>query len=413
MLKKIVNMIMGSSEDRGTSSHTYFEGLLDEVIPKLSKGFEDPDSDALDVLATALLLQDVGQPDLEPHAQAARAYFSVLVENDRQPRSEQLSVPELELLKSLLLEYFSGRRELQSKANEVIALIERKFSEGAFTQARILLQIFETDHETRLNNERNLFYEDMILRLGVRRRHEIGDTEATTLHDMLEPLNATKADGVRKALSWMADEFYVQFCLALRMPKEQESWNAIVSKIKNTDSRDRLLRYVPPLRWRTVPEMPELPLPELLKRHVTPASLKQHILGHTRMCYFLLLASGDTGFEDYLYRYLAWCRDALDVEGKRVLPQLHRRSVLEERGLVETLDNLYGEFFEDAVAKCLESIDEERFAQAWNTLITDLAKFDINEIPPGFYDLGGFLLDRLLGFEQPTPYFGFRLYRLT
>src|SRR5690606_29831748 len=161
-LRKIVNMLMGPQEGTDAAASTYFEALLESVREEVLSQLAKPTNDPLEVLAQALMRKVVGKGE-EVNPQAARAFFSVLAENDRLPLGEQLNITEIELLQHLLVEYFSGMESVRARANEVLGLIERKFSQGAFTQARILLQIFETDAETRLNNERNLFYEDMIM----------------------------------------------------------------------------------------------------------------------------------------------------------------------------------------------------------------------------------------------------------
>jgi len=130
------------------------------------------------------------------------------------------------------------------------------------------------------------------------------------------------------------------------------------------------------------------------------------------MCYFLLLASGDTGFESFVYSYLDWSREVLEVEAKNLLPIIHRRSVLDEVGLQDTLDHVFEEHYAEPLGRHVES-SEISLEEAWNRFFQRMSGLDINEIPPGHYDVGGFLLDELLDFEQPEPYFGFKLYRLT
>src|SRR5690606_14864717 len=138
----------------------------------------------------------------------------------------------------------------------------------------------------------------------------------------------------------------------------------------------------------------------------------RHIQRMLRMCYFLLLASGDTGFEHFIYSFLDWSRDKLGVEGKSVLPIIHRRSVLDEVSLQETLDDVWNEHYAEKMKTFVDRTDNG-LQSAWNGLLSRFSMLDINEIPPGHYDLGGFLIDELLGFRQPSTYFGFKLFRLT
>ncbi|MDX9722356.1 MAG: hypothetical protein RBU37_16550 [Myxococcota bacterium] len=410
MLRKIVNMLMGSADDHGDAAATPFEHLLERARQSFAARLSAANGDLVDALAMAVMQESLPKGE-SVSTQASRAFFFVLVENDKLPIGEQLESGEIDLLKALLIEYFVGSEAVRARANEVLALIERKFSQGAFTQARILLQIFETDTETRLNNERNLFYEDMIMRLGVRRRHELGNTERERIAQQLAKLDIQAEGGVRQALRHLSEEHYTHFCLLCRNPAQRSIWDKTLASF-DEEHRERVLHYVPPLRWRTPPQFPQSGLLDLSRQLINTETARQHIQHLLKMCYFLLLASGDTGYEEFIYSFLQFSRSKLGVEAKRALPLLHRRSVLDEKGLQETLDEVYDQRFVDAVDACLDFGDEQLIA-AWNALITKLQRVDFNQIPPGHYDLVAFLLDELLGFEAPDLVFPFRLYRLS
>lgn len=422
MLRKIVHMLMGAPAAEVPTEQTHFEALLARVRERVAARLNS-ETDPLELLAREVMREVVGVGGAAAgrnfdaggsnNAQAARAFFSVLVENDRLPAGEQLDEGELTLLKNLLVEYFSGADAVRARANEVLALIERKFSQGAFTQARILLQIFETDGETRLNNERNLFYEDMIMRLGTRRRHEIPDLERDQIRSTLAELRIAQDDEVKKALVWLGREYYVHLCLAVRDPAQVEIWGTLAQKA-NTEAAERLLRYVPPRRWRSPASLPTLDTLAASERHLSDEVVKHHVQRLLKMCYFLLLASGDTGYEAFIYSFLDWSRQVLGIEAKNLLPVIHRRSVLDEVGLQETLDAVFEEHYALPLAERVQGSSQfKSLENAWNALFARLARLDINDVPPGHYDVGGFLLDELLDFEQPEPYFGFKLYRLT
>jgi len=410
MLRKIVNMLMGSAESAGREEQTYFERLLDESKPQLRARLSSNGADPVEALAETIM-EKVVESGTPANPQAGRAYFSVLVENDRLPAGAQLDESELGLLRDLLVEYFSGNETVRDRANEVLALIERKFSEGAFTQARILLQIFETDVETKLNNERNLFYEDMIMRLGIRRRHEVPTEERDGFRETAAALEPTDDEVIKELLSRLAHEYYVHFCLDIRSAEATKEW-ARFGEVVDESMRDRLLKYVPPLRWRSPFLVAGESVIEMATNHLQPEATERYVQRLIKMCYFLLLASGDTGFESYIYSLLAWSRDEVNVDVKRLLPFIHRRSVLDEIGLQETLDEVYQDFYAATLAKRLDG-SREKIEGAWRGFLKELSTMDLNDIPPGHYDLGGFLLDQLLGFKQPDPYFSFKLYRLT
>jgi hypothetical protein len=400
-------MIMGGSASGERTKRTYLDNLLEQARPIVQTHLrQNPPLDPLELLALEIMRLVTGN---NPNPQAARAFFSVLVDNDQLPVSEQLDEHEIDLLKRLLSDYFSGSEQVRLRANEVLALIERKFSEGAFTQARILLQIFETDNETRLNNERNLFYEDMILRLGLRRRHPVADADA--IRKVLLR-SASHEDAMRTACDTLNTEAYISLCLLLRDPDQLAAWTQVASISQAADACDRLLTYIPPKRWRAPSTFPNTALPDLLLQHLNDNAVKKYILSLTRLCYFFLLASGDTDFETYLFSYLAWCRDRWGVDARRILPQLHRRSVLEERSIHETLDALYEEFFAP-ISDTTRTFTRENVVEAWGALAKRISSLDLSNLPPGHYDLGGLLLDALLGFQHPDPIFTFRIHRLT
>jgi hypothetical protein len=411
MLRKIVHMIMGGSSSGERTKRTHLDALLDQARPTIQSQLrQNPTLDPLELLALEIL-RLVSDPSPSPlNPQAARAFFSVLVDNDQLPASEQLDEQEIDLLKRLLSDYFSGSDQVRSRANEVLALIERKFSEGAFTQARILLQIFETDNETRLNNERNLFYEDMILRLGLRRRHPISDADA--IRKSLQRSLSLDPDAFRSTCDLLNAEAYIHPCFLLRDPDQLTAWTQLASISQASDACDRLLTYIPPKRWRSPSLLPQLHPSSLALTHLHDGAVKKYILSLTRLCYFFLLASGDTDFETFLFTYLSWCHDRWGVDARRLLPQLHRRSVLEERSIQESLDALFDEFFSPS-ASALAPFTTQDISQAWIALSSRLSSLDLSSIPPGHYDLGGLLLDHLLGFQHPDPSFTFRIHRLT
>ncbi len=408
MLRKIVNILMGSADGR-TMERTLFEGLLERLLPLVEGRFTPDLTDPLELVAQTLMQEVAEGEAVDP--QAARAFFSVLVENDRLPLGQQLDLQELELLKALLMDYFAGRDSVRQRANEVLSLIERKFSQGAFTQAKILLQIFETDGETRLNNERNLFYEDMIMRLGLRRRHEIPKAEREAIRQVFAGLDGEQDSNVKDALAWMGSEYYAHMCFAIKSPDDYQQWAKVTASLA-PEARDRLLGYVPPVRWRTPASVTGLSLIEMSAHHLCETAIRLHVQRLFRMCYFLLLASGDTGFEAYIFNFMRWSKDFLGVDTKRVLPVIHRRSVVDEVSLQESLDEAYQHFFSERVSEKIV-VRPEKIKRAWSDLCRRFAALDITQVPAGHYDLGGFLLDHLLGFEHIDPAFAFRLYRLS
>ena len=179
MVRRIVEkVIRGGREhvDDGYLSHylnvicprytAFYDELMNVNHGAVKAGSEgyagNAEMDALDILAL-LLLKELGVESTD--LCAARAYLSILIENEHLATPTQLVEEELQVLRELLFSYFKGAEDMNEKGAQVLNLIERKFASGNFSQARILLQIFETNNETRQNNERNLYYEEMIRRL--------------------------------------------------------------------------------------------------------------------------------------------------------------------------------------------------------------------------------------------------------
>jgi hypothetical protein len=178
---------------------TYLESLLNRLTEPCTKLLGENEGAAPLAVLTGYVLRDDDSslppvPEILVNDQmlkAGRAYLALLLDNDRLPRGEQLTLEELTLPRGLLLQFFQGHSDIQARAQEVLGLVERKFSQRSFQQATILLQLFETDHTTKLQNERKLFYEDMIQRLGIRRRYPLSKVEVEQVKDHFQEMGVS------------------------------------------------------------------------------------------------------------------------------------------------------------------------------------------------------------------------------
>ncbi|MBQ8037736.1 MAG: hypothetical protein IJ268_12150, partial [Proteobacteria bacterium] len=272
-----------SVEDSG-----YLSRFLDAACSKYAAKYEtiikrnDKDNiDALDVLAE-IVLGEMGVEGTD--ISAMRAYLSILIENEHLPSQSQLSEAELSTLRDLLFCYFSGAENVNEKGADVLSLIEKKFANGDFSQARILLQIFETNNETRQNNERNLFYEEMIMRLD----SVAGKSKPISAHLAQEVLaDHAPDDDVLRGLAALDQNVGARFCLYLRDPDEVERWKQALSPLK-PDVQEYLLDYIPVVRWRRIGSL-AMPIHAQLTQHMTFEMLRRHVQQKLRMCYFILL----------------------------------------------------------------------------------------------------------------------------
>lgn len=475
---------------------TYLESLLNRLKGPCTEFLTDNPQAAPLAVLTAYVLRD-DDPRLPPVPEilvddqmlkAGRAYLALLLDNDRLPRGEQLTLEELTLPRGLLLQFFRGHADIQARAQEVLGLVERKFSQRSFQQATILLQLFETDHTTKLQNERKLFYEDMIQRLGIRRRYPLSKVEVTqvrehfrqmaetllasgllqetdegerSLADVALPLSPWASDElpehpteegdlatsdetdpasstleideetIEKALAqdpppvdesddlaalvrscdWLAARHQISFSVLSRHPEHYLQWRRLVDGSSDVD-QEEFLRFVPPRRWRSPADYPDLALFELLAAYLTPETFKEYFETLTRACYFLLLAVGDTGLEGYLDTYFDWLKTHFDLDGTVFIDRLHRQSTFGEQTLSETLTQIYDVHLADA-------IDGGAFAFSDNTLRTGIRRFleqmantNFAEVAPGHYNVGGMILDQIYEISYPTVEFPFKIHRI-
>ena len=140
-VEKMIRGYKASPEEEGVLGN-YLDAVCSKIAQEYqarAKGSDPLELDALDVFAE-LLMNEMGLKSVE--LAAARAYLSILIENEHLPTSGQLTASELVSLRDLLFCYFSGSEDVNEKGTQVLSLIEKKFSSGQFAQAKILLQIF-------------------------------------------------------------------------------------------------------------------------------------------------------------------------------------------------------------------------------------------------------------------------------
>ena len=361
------------------------------------------DVDALDVLAQ-LVMAEMGIPNAD--LAAARAYLSILIENEHLPLQNQLNADELGALRDLLFSYFGGSDAVNDRGAEVLELIEHKFTSGCFSQAKILLQIFETNHETRQNNERNLYYEEMIMRIdGVRSANVSGISK-----ELVDAACADDApdEAILAAFDACASNANIHFDLFLRDLNEEARWKDAIAPLPQ-NVQNYILEYVPVVRWRQLGTLKE-PLINQINRHMVFESLRRYVQQKLRMCYFILLASGITGYEWFIYAFTNWSRDIFNVDVREIFPVLHRLALVDGMCLQEvldvTLERYYGPAMNDIV------LDAYELDKAFRESVRFILQTDMSMFPMGYYNFGDFLLDRILPFPYEDPYFACRLHLL-
>ena len=410
MLGRLVEKMMRgnkvSSDDEGYLSH-----YLDIICPQFAAHYidvmqskpADAEIDALDVLAN-MLMSEMGISN--GYGAAARAFLSILIENEHLPVRAHLSPSELNALRELLFCYFNGAGDVNEKGSLVLGLIEQKFSHGDFSQARILLQIFETNNETRLNNERNLYYEEMILRLD-----SVGN-RAKSLPDSLlsfDPEIASDDATVLQVLNDCESCAGASFYLFLRDPVEMTRWQEALTPL-DPSVQQYLLDFIPVVRWRKVGSITSEDLRTQLGRHMTFEMLRRHVQQKIRMCYFILLASGSTGHEWFIFAFTEWSRKHFGVDIRELFPFIHRSGIVDNICLQDILDMATDRFYGPAMNNL--SIHPKALEDAYISALDFIAATDFTQVPPGNYNLGDFLLDVILKFEYEEPLLAYRTHAI-
>lgn len=412
MLGRWVERMKRSGKTSGETS--FFEKYLDAVCPKYVTKFHElmakypPDGsagmtiDALDVLALSIV-EALGVENAD--VAASRALLSILIENEHLPLKAQLTEQELVILRELLFCYFKGSQDVNEKGAQVLSLIEKKFSGGNFSQARILLQIFETNQETRQNNERNLYYEEMIARLDSSVRKAAPMDREGMKSAFLAEMSDEAAFDVFETYAAVAD---IHFQLYLRDVQACEKWRNVLQALPDNVG-DYLLDYIPVIRWRTLGTLNE-PFLSQIGRHMTFEMLRRHVRQKLRMCYFILLASGMTNFEWFIFSFTEWSQKYFNVDVRDVFPILHRSGIVDGLCLQEGIDMTLERFYGPAMNQI--AIQSDALETAYRDALQFILGADLSQFPAGYYNFGDFLLDRILPFHYENPMFAVRLHRM-
>lgn len=342
--------------------------------------------------------------------QAGRVFLNLLIDNDRLPTDLQLSVSETTLARDLLLGYFVGSDDFTGKAKRLLTTVEKKFSDGLFSQARLLLQLFHTDESTRITNDRNLFYEDMILRLGIRRRHKITEEESTQLRERFKASSTDK--GMRELFSWLDSALLVKMHLLGRSPQAHVVWSESIEVCSKPKAKERFLELIPAVRWRPA-DRAELPVAEQIRQHVTKKAARVFVIAQIRTCYFVLRAVGDTGLEGYLDSFFDWTEREFGLNGTRLMPILYNRSMMESDSMTQILEEVYETHFAPQIDEKFATFNPAAIDKAFANAMKLVEKYDFGEVAPGYYDLGGFVFDELFKMTYPSREFAAKVHRIT
>jgi hypothetical protein len=383
--------------------------------PAFQRPLAETTQDGLDAVSSVVEEVDpLPRADRKEVLQAGRVFLGMLIENDRLPPDLHLGLEETALARDLLVGYFVGASQYEVKAQKLLKIVEQKFSEGLFSQARILLQLFQTDRETRMRNDRNIFYEDMIQRLGIRRRHTVSPELAERYQLLLKEISAEPSEEeILLLLRWLSQHIFIKLHLFVRPRAQVETWRKVTSASTLQQVTEHFLRYLPPRRWRAPLDITDRGLAQQLRDHLSPETLSIYVVNHLKACYFVLRAVGDTGLEGYLDTFFNWTRTALDYDATALCPELYRRSMSDGDAMSVIFQDIYDRSMRTQAEERLRAVDDAAIRAALRGVVAHLRLCDINELPPGNYDLGALIFDQVMGVKYPSPEFAFKVHRLT
>ena len=418
MLKSVMRRF-GPAKNGYGRPFTYLEPLLEEACPRVQQALEaDADADPFFEIAKAIVRLECERehfeaPDFDDDQVqgAVIAYFRLLLDNDALPPGGQLEEKDLSNTRTLLLSASVGAEDTVADSDRVLALLEEKFNSGKFTQAAILLRLFDTTPARERNNERTLFYEEMFSRFGVLRLNRIGAGQCRKYKEIfkgkVEPLVALSA-----AAEWLGTKAGVHLNLALRNHEEQEAWETVWGGVPDSNSLAISRDLVPPRRWRNGSEHSFSSLLDAVDNHIDTPTVVEYFGHLLKVCYFIVLVTGKTGFEPYIQSYFRWVEENFGFKASTILPNLHHETTIGERGLAETVFEVLRVQMLPYAAQLREELEGDKLAEALASFVDALEDLDPNEIPPGEYDLAGLLLDHLTGLEVDDRLTAFRIHRI-
>lgn len=411
MLRRLFRSLGGQEPPSDAPRASYLTTLLAGVNPAQRDALEATSAlDPLVALGEAILLAEtnLGLDDVtrDPthREQFLRTYAGLLIENDRLPPELQISGDDLRKPRRLLSAFFGGVESVQREAQDVLSFIEDRFAGGRFGQARLLLQLFDTDPSTRRNNERNLFYEEMILRFMSKRSARIASTKSSDFSRLVADSMGSTGEGIVALAGWLEEQTGVR--LHLLVPHLSEPIS-----MQGADAAG--VRSVSGMAWRPVAALGETSLADALAAHIAAQPFRTYVLEQTRAAYFIAHAPGTTGYEDLLFRYVEWSGAHFKGPSTRILPDIHRQSTIEDINLLDALDAAYQAYLSDSPSFGSGAFSREAMDEALGRVHRRFDAFDPQSIPEGDYDLGGIVLDDLVQFPSAGLAEAFRVHRLT
>jgi len=338
----------------------------------------------------------------------ADAWCALLAENARLPESLQIPEASIQMPRNLLLAYFGDQSALAREAQVMLRYVEAQFGAGCYAQVEILLRLFETEAITQRNNERNIFFERCNKKL-LSNRPKNAPPRVEPWQAALSDSLKRPGDGLPAALAALADHAGARFHLLSQDPQQVELWTTAAARL-SAEQRAEFLQTIPGWRFRPVDDLVATDLTAHLVRMTLFVGIETHLRQLVMACYFVALATGRTGQEALIAETLRWLRSSVAPEANRILSEINRRCSVNDEGLVDATNAVLGEFV--PVGALRSAFSETQIRSACATVHRRLAQVQIAQLPEGEYDLGGIILDELLGFRRADMTDQLKLHRL-
>lgn len=349
--------------------------------------------------------------DADPILQASRIFYGVLVENDRLPVDLQMRPAAIAAARDLLLAYFSNDGEVKQKARNLMVVVEDKFNDGFFSQAKILVQLFEADEGTINENDRNLFYDDMLMRFGQKDTAEGLRVDRTELDAQFDAL-VEEEIGLPEFFDTMATEYAISMNVLAEPDQTASRWNELARKSNRVTDETDALELLPSRRWRPMSAFDREP-GELLDDYVAPRSMEAYVQRHLKVAFFILRAVGDTGMEPYLDTVFDWSEEAFGVDGPALMPALYQEATDSKRSIDEIFGQVYRDSYREAAREVVQQWDRDAVESAAGEVASRIPELELARLSGGHFDFGGLVLDELFGLDFHDPTFAVKIHQLT
>ncbi|MBN1946285.1 MAG: hypothetical protein JW797_11465 [Bradymonadales bacterium] len=411
--------VSGSSQERRP---TYYEELVPQIRPRVRELLSrSPQLDPLGLVALEICspsrsgeATESDHPPSEPdeeQGKVLKTYLTLLCDNDILPPSCQLTREEVGLTWRLLKSFTRSDEATPKHFDSVLGLLEEKFQSGKYSQANLLLRLFETTEARRRNNERTLFYEQMITRFGAHRTEPLPKSLHKRFRQKLANLHEP-AVLILAAAEWLHANVNVNLDIPLRDTEEYLAWQEVLKLSTQSTDHHETLDILAPARLRDVTEIADTDLPGRLQKLVNTDTLHQYVAQLLRCCYFVVLVTGKTGFEPFIKSFLHWVEHNLDYPGTRLLPELHRRTTVGDEGLELAITDIVKTHLGKPIEALRQRLDYSCIDAAIAALAQELEKLPLNMLAPGEYDLFGLVLDRATRIEIEDPSILLRIHRI-